>query len=109
MFAIEVLQKSKYHYPAPSWHTSGAAPGICKFLFSKDKTSLWLGKESVQSVTLTMQPFGQSQSKVTAVSWNVDQSKLDVHLNSYIDPYISWTLIECVQMYKCLAPTKKWA
>ena len=84
MFGIEVLQKSKYHYPAPSWHTSGAALGICKLLFSKGKTALWLGKESIQSVTLTMQPFGQTQP----VSGNVDQSKLDVHFNSHIDPYI---------------------
>ena len=28
MFVIEVLQKSKYPYPAPFWHTSGAALGI---------------------------------------------------------------------------------
>ena len=74
MFVIEVLRNSKYHYPAPSWHTSEAALGICKFLFLKGKTAQWSGKESVQSVTLTMsmQPFGQSQSKVTAVSGNVD-------------------------------------
>ena len=32
-----------------------------KILFLKGKTALWLGKESVQSVTMTMsmQPFGQ--------------------------------------------------
>ena len=88
MFVIEVLQKSKYHYPAPSWHTFGAALGICKFLFLKGTTALWSGKESVQNMTLTMQPFGQSLSKVTAVSGNVDQSKPDVHFNSHIDPYI---------------------
>ena len=39
MFVIEVLQKSKYNYPASSWLTSGAALGICKFLFLKGKTA----------------------------------------------------------------------
>ena len=33
-------------------------------------------------------PFGQSLSKITAVSGNVDQSKPDSHFNLYIDPYI---------------------
>ena len=33
MFVIETLQKSKYHYPAPSWHTLGAALGIHKLFF----------------------------------------------------------------------------
>ena len=57
------------------------------FLFLKGTTALWSGKENVQSVTTTtMQPIGQSQSKVTAVSGDVDQSKPDVHLNSHIDP-----------------------
>ena len=55
------------------------------------KTALRSDKESVQSVTMTMsmQPFGQSQSKVTAVSGNVDQSKPDVHFKSHINRYIS--------------------
>ena len=43
---------------------------------------------------LTMHPFGQSQSKIIAVSGNVDQSKPDSHFNSQIDSYISCILIE---------------
>ena len=57
-------------------------------------------------MTLKIQPFCQSQSKVTVVSGNIDQSKPDVHFNSHIDPYISWTLIGCVQMHKCMAPAQ---
>ena len=86
MFVIEVQQKSEYHYSLPSWHTFGAVLGICRF-FLKSKTALWSGKESVKSVALTMQPFeskAKSQSKVTAVSGNVYQSKSDVHSNSQL-------------------------
>ena len=60
MFVIVVLQKSKYHHPTPSRHTSGTALGICKFLFLRGTTALWSSKESVQSVTSTMKPFGPS-------------------------------------------------
>ena len=42
---------------------------------------------------LKMHPFGQSQSKISAVSGNVDQSKPDSHFDSQIDPYISCILI----------------
>ena len=37
-------------------------------------------------VILTRGPFGYSLSKITAVSWTVDQSKLDSHFDSKIDP-----------------------
>ena len=87
MFVIEVLQKSKYHYQ----HLPGTLPGwpwALAGLALEGTTALWSGKESVQSVTLTMQPFAQSQSKVTAVSRNLDQSKPNVHFNSHFDPYI---------------------
>ena len=63
----------------------GTAPGICKFFFFKCTTAKWSGKENV---ILTMRPFGQSQSKITAASGNVDQSKPDSHFDSQIDPYI---------------------
>ena len=64
-------------------------------------TVLWSGKENV---ILTMHPFRQSQSKITAASGNVDQSKPHSHFDSQIDPYISCILIECVcnrMQYKC--------
>ena len=56
-----------------------------------------------------MHPLGQSQSKIIAVSGNVDQSKPDSHFNSQIDPYISCILIECVcskMQHKCLGGTQ---
>ena len=58
---------------------------------------------------LTMYPFGQSQSKIIAVSGNVDQSKPDSHFNSQIDLYISCILIECVctkMRQKCIGGTQ---
>ena len=60
------------------------------------------GKENL---ILTMhRPFGQSQSRIIAVSGNVDQSKPVSHFNSQIDPYILCILIECVcskMQHKC--------
>ena len=56
-----------------------------------------------------MHPLGQSQSKIIAVSGNVDQSKPDSHFNSQIDPYISCILMECVcskMQHKCLGGTQ---
>ena len=74
------------------------APGICKFFFFKCTTAMWSGKENV---ILTMRPFGQNQSKITAVSGNVDQSKPDSHFDSQIDPYISCILIHSTRQHKC--------
>ena len=96
MFVIEVLQKSKYHYPAPTRENTRA---FASLFFFKCTTVLWSGKENV-----ILRPFGQSQSKVTAVSWNVDQSKPDSHFDSQIDPYISCILIEYIhsrRQHKC--------
>ena len=58
---------------------------------------------------IEMHPFGQSHSKIIAVSGNVDQSKPDSHFNSQIDSYISCILIECVcskMRHKCLGGTQ---
>ena len=66
------------------------APSIGKFFFFKCTTAMWSGKENV---ILTMRPFGQRQSKITAASGNVDQSKPESHFDSQIDPYISCILI----------------
>ena len=54
--------------------------------FFSSSVQLPCGKENV---ILTTRPFGQSQSKITAASGNVDQSKPDSHFDSQIDPYIS--------------------
>ena len=128
MFVIEVLQKSKYHFVAPPWQTPERpqGPSICKFFSFKCTTALWSGKENV---ILTRRPFGQSLSKITAVSWNVDQSKPDSHFDSQIDPYFLCILIEYVYSrrqhkcqgkntvpgswgtlikHKCLAHTQNW-
>ena len=89
-FNIEVLQKSKYFYPAgqPSLtHTAGRPPsGICNFLFFKCTTALWSGQEN------------------GPVSGNAGQSNTDSHYDSQIDPYISCILIKCVcnrMQHKC--------
>ena len=63
-------------------------PSIFKFFFFKCTTVLWSGRENV---ILTK---GQSPLKITAVSRNVDQSNLDSHFDSQIDPYILCILIE---------------
>ena len=88
MFHMEVLQKSKYFYPAgqPSLTHPWAAPGICNFFFFKCTTALWLGKEN------------------GPVSGNAGQSNTDSHYDSQIDPYISCILIKCVcsrMQHKC--------
>ena len=47
---------------------------------------------------------GWSQSKITAVSWNSDQSEPDLHFDLHIHPYISCILIEYIQsrrQHKC--------
>ena len=79
MFVIEILQKSKY----PSKDL--------QVFFFKCTTALWSSKENV---IFTRGPFGQSLSKITAGSWNVDQSKPDSHLDSQIDPCFLCILIE---------------
>ena len=109
MFVTEVLQKSKYLYPPGQRFpdTPLGCPRSLQFFFFKCTTALWSGKENL---ILTMHPFGQSQSKIIAVSGNVDQSKPDSHFNSQIDPYnISCILIECVcskMRHKCLGGTQ---
>ena len=112
MFVTDVLQKSKYLYPPgqPFPDTPlgipQPSPGICNFFFFKCTTALWSGKENF---ILTMHPFGQRQSKIIAVSGNVDQSKPDSHFNSQIDSYVSCVLIECVcskMHHKCLGGTQ---
>ena len=104
MFVTEVLQKSKYLHP-PSQPFPDTPLGCHRNLqFFVFKTALWSGKEN-----LTMHPFSQSQSKIIAVSGNIDQSKPDSHFNSQIDPYISCILIECVcskMRHKCLGGTQ---
>ena len=88
-FNIEVLQKSKYFYPAgqPSLTQRWAAPsGICNFLFFKCTTALWSGQEN------------------GPVIGNAGQSNTDSHYDSQIDPYISCILIKCVcnrMQHKC--------
>ena len=64
MFVIEILQKSKYHYPALS-----LAHSI--FFFFKCTSVLCSGKKNV----ILTKAYGQSQSKMTAVSRNVDQAR----------------------------------
>ena len=87
MFVIEVLQKS-ITKPLPG--TPSGQPWAFASFFFKGITALFSGKESVQSVTLTMQPLVKAnQIKITAVCSNVDQSKPDVDFNSHIDPYVS--------------------
>ena len=83
MFVTEVLQKSKYLYPLgqPFSDTPLGFPRHLQFFFFKCTTALWSGKENF---ILTMHPFGQSQSKIIAVSGDVDQSKPDSHFNSQI-------------------------
>ena len=122
MFVTEVLQKSKYLYPPgqPFADTPQGFPRHLQFFFFKCTTALWSGKENF---ILTMHPFGQSQSKIIAVSGNVDQSKPDSHFNSQIDSYISFILIEQnasrmlrrnivpspwgeLTKYKCLVPAQ---
>ena len=61
-------------------------PKHLQFFFFKCTRALWSGKENF---ILTMHPFGQSQSKIIAVSGNVYQSKPDSHFNSQIDSYIA--------------------
>ena len=99
MFVTEVWQKSKHLHPTgqPFPDTPLGCPRT---------TALWSGKENL---ILTTHPFGQSQSKIIAVSGNIDQSKPDSHFNSQIDPYISCMLIECVcskMLQKCLGGTQ---
>ena len=106
MFATEVLQKSKYLYPPGQPFPDTLLPRNLQFFFFKCTTALRSGKGNLM---LTMHPFGQSQSKIIAVSGNVDQSKPESHFNSQIDPYISCILIECVcskMRYKCLGGTQ---
>ena len=108
MFVTEVLQKSKYLYPPgqPFPDTPLGCLRNLQFFFFKCTTALWSGKENF---ILTMHPFGQSHSKIIAVSGNVDQSKPDSHFNSQIDPYISCILMECVcskMQHKCLEGTQ---
>ena len=95
MFVTVVLQKSKYLYPPgqPFADTPLGFPRHLQFFSLKCTTALWSGKENF---ILTMHPFGQRQSKIIAVSGNVDQSKPDSHFNSLIDSYVSCVLIECV-------------
>ena len=78
-------------------------PPLSKTLHSpfpfKCSTALWMGKENV---IWTREPFGQSLSKITAVSGNVDQLKLD--FDSPIDPYILCILIKYIhsrRQHKC--------
>ena len=70
-FHIEVLQNSKYFYPAgqPSLTHPGAAPGICNFFFFRCTTALWSGKEN------------------GPVSGNAGKSNTDSHYDSQIDPF----------------------
>ena len=108
MFVTEVLQKSKYLYPTgqPLAETPLGCPRNLHFFSFKCPTALWSGKENL---ILTMHPFGQSQSKIIAVSGNVDQSKPDSQFNSQIDPYIPCILIGCVcnkMRHKCLGGTQ---
>ena len=108
MFVTDVLQKSKYLYPPgqPFADTPLGFPRHLQFFFFKCTTALWSGKENF---ILTMHPFGQRQSKIIAVSGNVDQSKPDSHFNSQIDSYVSCVLIECVcskMHHKCLGGTQ---
>ena len=108
MFVTEVLQKSKYLYPLgqPFADTPLGFSRHLQFFFFKCTTTLWSGKKNF---ILTMHPFGQSQSKIIAVSGNVDQSKPDSHFNSQIHSYILCTLIECVcskMHHKCLGGTQ---
>ena len=108
MFVPEVQQKSKYLFPLgqPFPDTPLGCPRHLQFFFFKCATALWSGKENF---ILTMHPLGQSQSKIIAVSGNVDQSKPDSDFNSQIDLYISCILIECVcskMQHKCLGGTQ---
>ena len=108
MFVTEVLEKSKYLYPPgqPFADAPLGFPRHLQFFFFKWTTALWSGKENF---ILTMHPFGQSQSKIIAVSGNVDQSKPDSHFNSQIDSYISCILIECACSkihHKCFGGTQ---
>ena len=50
------------------------AQAFASFFSFKCTTVLWLGKENV---ILTRGPFGQSLSRITAATGNVDQSKSD--------------------------------
>ena len=60
--------------PEPQRYCRGQniIPGIPQFFPFECSTALWSGKEQ-----LTRRAFGQSQSKMTAVSGNVYQSKPD--------------------------------
>ena len=86
LIVIEVLQKSKYLYPTgqPFPDTPLGYPRHWQFfLQAYNSPVVGQGKFDIDNA-----PFGQSQSKIIAVSGNVDQSKPDSHFNSQIDPYI---------------------
>ena len=48
--------------------------------------------------------MAEAESKITAVSWNADQSERDLHFDLHIHPYISCIFIEYIQsrrQHKC--------
>ena len=59
MFVIEVLQKSKYLYPAhqPLPDTSLGSSRHLQFLFFKCTAALWSGKENVILLTIDNAPL----------------------------------------------------
>ena len=89
MFFIEVTAEVKISLPRPSLAYLRAALSHLQFFLRVQLPCGRARKVFKVHVTLKIQPFCQSQSKVTVVSGNVDQSKPDVHFNSHIDPYIS--------------------
>ena len=128
MFVIEVLQEVKISLPSLCLANPRTAPGPKHLqVFSlqvyncsgrEKKMWYWPGDSSATGL-----------SKITAVSWNVDQSKPDSHFDSQIDSYFLCILIEYIYSrrqhkclgentvpgpwgtltkYKCLAPTQNW-
>ena len=82
-FVIEVLRKSKYHYLAPPWHTCRRlqSPSICSFFPLQEYNCSVVGQGKCD---IDKGPFGQSLSKITAVTENFDQSIPDPHFDSQI-------------------------
>ena len=81
----------------PQTTDDSKAQAFASFLLFKCTTAMWSGKENV---ILTRGAYGQRQSKITAVSGNVDQSEPDLHFDSQIHAYIPCILIEYIHSRK---------
>ena len=94
MFVIEVFQKQT-HYPAPP-SLPGTPPDDPRAHTFASSCFEVYNCPVVGQGNCDIDKgggYGQSQSKITAVSGNADQSDLDIHFDSQIHPYISFDRI----------------